>query len=324
MSKFFKLKYTNEAEWHSLRRDGLGGSDAATVLNFNKYKSDYVLFLEKTGKIEPENLVNNEAVFWGNVHEPVLAEEFARRHPEYKVRRENHVLISKEHPYMFANLDRVITDTQGNKGILEIKTASEYMQGDWAEEVPLYYYPQMLHYMIVTGYTFGYFVVLIGGNKYKEYRIEFNEQDAKLLIDAEAHFWNNHVLKDIEPPINVTTQNESTLKVFSKLYNAPNDELMQVSGTQEKEALAAIKELSSAKEAIKKAEEIKKECEAKLKGLIANNKGIQAGRHKVTWVRTQASRFNSTKFKEAHADLYKEFSETSPKDMGLRFSEIKA
>ena len=36
-------------EWLEDRKRGIGGSDVATVLGLNKYKSPYQLWLEKTG-----------------------------------------------------------------------------------------------------------------------------------------------------------------------------------------------------------------------------------------------------------------------------------
>ncbi len=39
-------------EWLEDRRKGIGGSDVATILGLNQYKSAYQLWLEKTGQVE--------------------------------------------------------------------------------------------------------------------------------------------------------------------------------------------------------------------------------------------------------------------------------
>ena len=44
----------------------IGGSDVGTILGVNKFKSPYVLFLEKTGKLEPENIDNKLQVKLGH------------------------------------------------------------------------------------------------------------------------------------------------------------------------------------------------------------------------------------------------------------------
>lgn len=41
------VHFNNEEEWHKLRGNGLGGSDIASVLGENKYKSKHQLWLGK-------------------------------------------------------------------------------------------------------------------------------------------------------------------------------------------------------------------------------------------------------------------------------------
>ena len=56
------------------RNSFIGGSDVGTILGVNKFKSPYVLFLEKTGKLEPENIDNKLQVKLGHKMEQVVAE----------------------------------------------------------------------------------------------------------------------------------------------------------------------------------------------------------------------------------------------------------
>ena len=112
----------NRDEWLELRKQGLGGSDAGTVLGFNKYKSPFELYQEKIGEYSEE--VDNDAVYFGNALEDFVAQEFAKRTGK-KVRRMNKFLVHPEYEFMNANLDRVVV---GEKAILECKTASEYLR----------------------------------------------------------------------------------------------------------------------------------------------------------------------------------------------------
>ena len=66
----------DHAKWLELRNSGIGGSDAATVLGLNKWKSPFQLWLEKTGQTEPDDLSQNEYVYWGTVLEQVVADRF--------------------------------------------------------------------------------------------------------------------------------------------------------------------------------------------------------------------------------------------------------
>ena len=63
-------------KWLAVRDKGIGGSDAAVILGLNKYKSPYKLWLEKTGLAAPEDLSNNQYVYWGTKNEANIADWF--------------------------------------------------------------------------------------------------------------------------------------------------------------------------------------------------------------------------------------------------------
>ena len=65
------------------------------------------LWLEKTGKKPPEDLSQKDAVRWGTLLEPLIAQAYAEQTGK-KVRRVNAILQHPEHPYLLANLDRII------------------------------------------------------------------------------------------------------------------------------------------------------------------------------------------------------------------------
>lgn len=55
----------NKQNWLNIRKIGIGGSEAAAALGLNPWKSQFQLWLEKTGVVEAEDLTNNEFVYWG-------------------------------------------------------------------------------------------------------------------------------------------------------------------------------------------------------------------------------------------------------------------
>ena len=157
-------------QWKEARKSGIGGSDVASIMGLNKYSSPLEVWLIKTGKQEAPDLSDKQAVEWGNILEDVVADKFKADHfSEYKVFRKNAMLVSKERPWAFANLDRYIIDRDGRRGVLEIKTAGLYRADDWDDGVPLYYLTQVTHYLDVTGFDFAMVAVLIGGQDYREY-----------------------------------------------------------------------------------------------------------------------------------------------------------
>ena len=71
MKRLYHTKDMSEKEWLEHRMEGIGGSDVATILGMNPYKSALRLYMEKTREIEAEP-VDNEFVELGNELEPVL------------------------------------------------------------------------------------------------------------------------------------------------------------------------------------------------------------------------------------------------------------
>ncbi|MDO2949066.1 YqaJ viral recombinase family protein [Aeromonas simiae] len=183
--------------WLKLRQQGIGSSDAAVAVGLSPYKSPLSLWLEKTGRKQPEDLSSKEAVTWGTILEPVLATVYAQRTGR-KVRRVNAVLQHPEHPHLLANLDREVIGLPEGPGILEIKTASYHSGPQWEESVPVAYQCQVLHQLAVTGHAWADVAVLIGGQDFRIYRIERDDNKIADLLAREADFWRC-VEQDIQP-----------------------------------------------------------------------------------------------------------------------------
>ncbi|WP_171311948.1 YqaJ viral recombinase family protein [Enterococcus cecorum] len=184
-------------EWLEDRRKGIGGSDVATVLGLNKYKSVYQLWLEKTGQVEVTS-AQSEAAYWGNTLEEVVAEEFSKRTGK-KVRRRNRVFEHSKYPFLRANIDR---DIVGENAVLECKTANQYLANEWDEdEIPIQYICQVQHYMNVLNLDYVYFAVLIGGQKFIWKKMERDQELIDMITEKLVEFWTENVEQGIEPAI---------------------------------------------------------------------------------------------------------------------------
>ena len=118
----------DRAAWLKLRNKGLGGSDAGIIVGVNPWKSPYQLWLEKTGQVEPEDISEKEAVYWGTQLEDMVAREFTKRTGK-KVQRHG-MLESVAYPFLLANVDRLVI---GEDAGLECKTTSAFKYKDWGE-----------------------------------------------------------------------------------------------------------------------------------------------------------------------------------------------
>lgn len=134
-------------EWLELRKTGIGGSDAGAICGLNPYNSAMTVFRDKTCSI-PEEQEDNESVRQGHDLEDYVARRFMEA-TGLKVRCSNYMYRSMEHPFMIADVDRLVV---GEDAGLECKTASAYNADKWKDgEIPLHYIMQCYHYMAVTG-----------------------------------------------------------------------------------------------------------------------------------------------------------------------------
>lgn len=179
------------------RRTFIGGSDAPVILGVSGYKSPYELWQEKVGLVEPDDLSDNDRVHFGNVLEDIVAREFSERRG-FKVRRVNDRINSKQHPFLVAQIDRRIV----GGGILECKTTDAAMKDAWGEEmtdqIPIPYWTQVQHQMMVTGEQFAYVAVLIGGNTFRTYLVKRDEEFIENMVLAERSFYRN--MEEKTPP----------------------------------------------------------------------------------------------------------------------------
>lgn len=203
----------NRDQFLAGRKKGIGGSDVAAILGFSPYKSPYQLWLDKTGRSEHKES-QNESAHFGHLLEDVVAKEYSRR-AGVKVQRVTQQLSLPDHPWAIGNIDRAIINPEisGNvrfkdgklttDQLLECKTASEYLAKLFGEEgsdqVPDYYLTQCLWYLLLSGCQFIDLAVLIGGNKFRMYRIERDEDLIDSIFRQVKAFWFNHVVADIPP-----------------------------------------------------------------------------------------------------------------------------
>jgi putative phage-type endonuclease len=109
-------------EWIEQRRKGIGGSDIAAICGLSKWKKAIHVYLEKIGEA-PETEIS-EAAEWGILQEPLIADKFARNHPEWAITEQKAIYMNPEVPWALGNLDRMVICPVRGRGILEIKTAT--------------------------------------------------------------------------------------------------------------------------------------------------------------------------------------------------------
>lgn len=285
-------------KWEAMRNIGIGGSDASTIAGINRWKSPYQLWLEKTGQVEPEDISDNEYVYWGTVLEQLVADRFCELTGK-KVRKCG-MMQSLTHEFMLANVDRLVV---GENAGLECKTANGFKAKEWeGDNVPDSYYLQCQHYMAVTGCEKWYIACLIGGNHFVWKEIPRNEEDITALIEAEKAFWEDNVKGGIMPDVDGS---KSCSQALAKRFPGGVTDSITLPKEAD-ELLAEIDELNEAADRIKDQIESKKNG---IKLMLGDHEIAYAGERKVTW-KTQNGRvtIDTKRLKDEMPYVYKQYS----------------
>lgn len=200
-SDFIDISNMDSVQWRHSRSKGLGGSDAGTVIGVNHFKGAFQLWMEKTGQIPAANLDDNEAVYWGNQLEDVVAQEFSVR-AEVPVYTSPYMFRSKTHPWMLLNVDRLTVDPEtGEPALLECKTAGFFAGDEWeGDHIPERYEAQVYHAAHVLGFDHAFIAVLIAGQRFEWRKITLDKTVMANIVKAEQNFWLNHVEAMVPPP----------------------------------------------------------------------------------------------------------------------------
>lgn len=290
--------------WLRSRQNGIGGSDASAILGFNKWKSPFELYIDKTKTITMDDVIadqDNEAIHWGNILEDIVADEFARRTGK-KVRRRNETFRHHDYPFMHANIDR---DVVGERALLECKTTSAYNADAWKGDlIPPAYMCQIQHYMAVLDYDKAYIAVLIGGQKFVWKEVARDDEFIELMIQAEKDFWENHVLAGTPPEIDGSTSASELLK---EMYPTDNGATVELADDAE----ILVDAIESIKAEVKEKQTLQKEYENKLKLLIGENEYGVTPNYKVRHQTVKSNRFDRAAFRKAHPELDEQYQKVS-------------
>lgn len=197
-----RLVFDTHKHWLDARSNRIGGSDASAVVGMNPYKTNIELWKEKTGQAIPEDISDKPYVKYGTEAEPLLRELFKLDFPQYKVEyRENNMYLNEKYPWGHYSADGWLTDENGRRGILEIKTTEilQSMQKEkWNKRIPDNYYIQLLHGLLIMEADFAVLKAqlktVFEGVPYlqvKHYFVERSEveEDIAYLATSEERFW---------------------------------------------------------------------------------------------------------------------------------------
>ena len=322
----------DRAQWLAERRRGIGGSDIAAIIGLSPWRTPMDVYLDKRGELEDVEPKNPEALYWGTVLEDVVASEYGRRTGR-KVQRVNTMLRHATLLWALANIDRAVINPEiagtvrwkddhlTTDRIVECKTANGFAAAAWGEpgtdQVPEYYIPQPQWYMGITGARYCDVPVLIGGNDFRIYTIERDDDLIAHLFEAGAAFWQR-ILDGIAPDPQTT---EDARRLWAS--HLPGKRvIVDVTVAQACDEILALQEQAKAIEA--------REAELKLALMRAIGDAEEAsymGRKLATWRNNKPSTVTDWKgivaAIEPPQDVIDEHTAIKPGARVLRIAKVK-
>lgn len=257
-------RFKTDDDWLEFRKKVLGASDMPTVCRVNPHKTEFQLWLQKTGRAAPE--ATNAAMIRGHEMEPVVVDYFIRetgakvfRHSEG-----NWIAQCNEMPWLGVSPDRLYTlpgepHSMNNARILECKST----YGDYSpENYPREWYIQTMYQMGVMGIHHGTIGCLRMFPELSLFTVpvEFDRELYMEIVAKGTEFWKNHVEADVEPEM---LSGEDVLRKYPK-------EREDAKYQADERALALLKEYVRYSREEEAAKAVKESCADQLKILMGD------------------------------------------------------
>jgi len=228
----------------------IGASDAPSILGFNPYRTPYDVWLEKTGRILPDN-GSNPAADAGNRLEPVILDWFSQQ-TGGDIERQVETIIDEFGFPLITHLDARIVKT-GEP--VEAKSSGLFSPlspawgPDGTDEVPDYVAIQTQVQLIATGKDLCHIPAFLGGRGFCMFRTSAHEDLQKEIVDRLGNFWINNVQKDTPPD-----KSRPTLEIAKRIHRVPSKSIELDP--------ALVQNYKAAQEQLKNAEAAKKNAQA--------------------------------------------------------------
>lgn len=250
------LATPEDQQWAADRMQAVGASESACLFGAHPYLSPLALYYRKRGLVD-DKIENEEAALWGLLLEEPIAKEYSRRTGR-TVRRhpQGEFVISASEPWMGCTPDYYQTAPVGD-GILQIKTASAWLEDSWDDGIPLGYQVQLQHELRVTGYPRATLAVLFGGQRLAWFDIERNEPFMAVLSEKCRRFMEC-VQRGERPEVDGSDVTERALRMLH-----PRDNGTSIALPAEADDWTAM--IEEAEATIKAGESIKKTMRNRLR-----------------------------------------------------------
>lgn len=269
------IQIKDEAHWHEVRSKHIGGSEVAALFGLSKFTTKWQLWMEKAGRIPPEDISGSKVIQAGTFLEAGIA-AWASHRWSMPITKVTDYYTVDDCPGMGASFD-FISDLGAP---VEIKWSSSFVdhweyEGDEIIDAPESYLLQVQHQLACTGADHGWLIGLIRDEP-RRMKIPRSEGIIASIKDEVAKFWQS--IKDgIEPEPDFSLDGEAISRLMEQTpisdftLGSEHEHLFQryIDASADEKAAKAIKDATKAEVLLLVHEEMKKRNTSQEKAKIA-------------------------------------------------------
>lgn len=299
-------KNLTHEQWLEQRSQGIGSSEAGTVLGVNPFDSPYMLWKRKTGR-ETTPRDENFAMKAGHYLEPAVAQFFEDETGCRVIKSSagDWLAVDNDRPYLRVSPDRTYwlagkPRSARNKGIVECKTTQRTI---YADDIPNQWYCQLQYQLGVMGLQQGALAWLTAGRNFGYMVYDFNPEFYTFLVDQITEFWTVNVQKDVEPRLSRVDD------VIDKYRHQTDGKVV----TATADMVSTWAELKVIKAQMSDLQTRQKELEDALKVYLMDGELLcnEEGDTLATWKQAKDSiKFDEKRFALEHPEEYEEYKKT--------------
>ncbi|EJG3031448.1 YqaJ viral recombinase family protein [Escherichia coli] len=278
----------------------IGGSDVAGILGISPWRTPLEVYLDKVQpRVKPVDTSKQKVFTRGQRMEPYVIDLLSEETGMEIVHRGNRY-IHRDYDFIAAEIDAEAASGEN----IEIKTVSPFKAKEWGEiqtdAIPVHYTAQAMHGLMVTNKQVCVFGVLIGGDDFRIYRVERDEETIQAILEKEIAFWDR--VKNLNPP------EATSVSDVSLMFEKDAGTSIEADG----KALALFNDLRDMKSRRKSLEEEIAISEEKLKMYMQEHSVLTLdGKPLCTWKSQISNRFDQKLFQSVHPELFEKFKTTT-------------
>lgn len=205
--------------WRRVRHPRISASEIAAVLGIAPWSSPFDLWWRKSGARDDTGSGETRDTWRGTKVEHLVLADFRREHPEFRLRTHVGYVVNEHRPWQGFTPDGLACEGPWVP-VADVQTKTAQSADAWGtpgtDEVPVHVRAQVIYEMDVLGpqVRTAYVPVWVGFS-YREYVVEYDEEDALLMREAARAFLDTVEAGGPPPPVD---GHPATLERLKRLH----------------------------------------------------------------------------------------------------------